>query len=522
MAGAIERIYCDRLEDRSSELAHHYSAAGNAPKAVEYLIRAGQQAAERYAHLEAIAFQRRALELLQKLPDDEHRVREELKIQLELVQSWWFLRGPSSPEARTATERTLELSQRLGEGPELFVALHFMMSTYLDRDAPKARAYAERELEVTQRLGHRTSLGFAHAAAMGPVLVSQGEFATAREHIEKGLALLGVEPRPGKRHNWESWAQSSGLSLLASDLWFLGYPDQALDLLARALAATADDSDPEQRSSGWFDALRVYVCLRHPQTLEVARSLVALLKEQRIPNLGGMAPLFVLWAEAEQGRAVEAVSKINVAKAETYRGESPASWVSLMMADMCAKAGNAVFGLTLVERGLRLCDESGFVSHKAELHRLNGELLLMQDPASIAEAERCFRTAIEIARKQSAKSWELRATMSLARLLAKQGKREEARAMLADIYNWFTEGFDTADLKDAQSASDPIERIAFDIYEGSGLRPTAVPVQFDDLLMILGNRCTVADADEGNSHAAEQVIETRLVRQVERGGSFIE
>ncbi len=109
------------------------------------------------------------------------------------------------------------------------------------------------------------------------------------------------------------------------------------------------------------------------------------------------------------------------------------------------------FGLTLVNRGLRCCDETGLVSHKAELHRLNGELLLMQDPASVAEAESSFRNALDIARAQRAKSWELRATMSLARLLAKQPKRREARAILADIYNWFSEGFDSADLKDAKA-----------------------------------------------------------------------
>ncbi len=228
VAEAIERIYSDRLEDRSSELAHHYSAAGNAPKAVQYLIRAGHQAAERYAHLEAVAFLNRALEQLQKLPDDENRVREELKIQSGLVQSWWFLRGQSSPEASSAVERMLELSQRLGDKPALFVSLSLTVSTYVDRDVRKARGFAERELEVTERLGHPTSLGFAHAG-LGSVLVNQGEFVTAREHLEKGLAMLGVKPRPGKRENWESWAQSPGLSLLALDLWFLGYPDQALE-----------------------------------------------------------------------------------------------------------------------------------------------------------------------------------------------------------------------------------------------------------------------------------------------------
>jgi len=127
-----------------------------------------------------------------------------------------------------------------------------------------------------------------------------------------------------------------------------------------------------------------------------------------------------------------------------------------MMAEMFAKAGNPVDGLTLVARGLRYGDEFGYPSHQAELHRLNGELLLMGEPSCLPQAERCFQTALDIARAQSAKSWELRATMSLARLLATQNRRDQARAILTDIYGWFTEGFDTLDLKDARSLLDQL------------------------------------------------------------------
>jgi len=246
------------------------------------------------------------------------------------------------------------------------------------------------------------------------------------------------------------------LSLLAWDLWLLGYPDQALGYLARALAATESESHPFWRASGWFYALRVYMCLRPPQTLELARRLAAYSKEQGISQMGGIAPLFVLWGHADQGRAIEAVSKIDVTKSESYRGEPTPGWVALMMAEMFAKAGNPVDGLTLVARGLLYGDEFGYPSHQAELHRLNGELLLMGEPSCLPQAERCFQTALDIARAQSAKSWELRATMSLARLLATQNRRYQARAILTDIYGWFTEGFDTLDLKDARSLLDQL------------------------------------------------------------------
>lgn len=122
-----------------------------------------------------------------------------------------------------------------------------------------------------------------------------------------------------------------------------------------------------------------------------------------------------------------------------------------MFAEIFTKAGNIAAGLGSRARGLRCCDETGESSHKAELHRLNGELILMRDQASVAEAERCFHTALEVAREQSTKSWELRATMSLARSLAKRSQQTEARSMLEDVYGWFTEGFDTADLKEAKA-----------------------------------------------------------------------
>jgi predicted ATPase len=113
--------------------------------------------------------------------------------------------------------------------------------------------------------------------------------------------------------------------------------------------------------------------------------------------------------------------------------------------------------LRTIEEAFPIVERSGARWHEAEVLRLKGELLLAQDASNGAQAEQCFRTAIEVARKQKAKSWELRATTSLARLLAKQGKREESRAMLADIYNWFTEGFDTADLKDAKALLDELK-----------------------------------------------------------------
>lgn len=454
VAMALERIYGDRLEDHRIELAHHYDAGGNAPKAVEYLIGSGEQAAQRYAHLEAIAFFKRALELLKELPEDEPRIREELKIQKQLAQCWWFVGGITSGEAQAATDRRFELCNRLDDSRELFGALSFMMSAYLNRDAPKARRFAERELALAKRVGDPTMLARA-SAAMGHILVLLGEFSGARDYLEEGLAVAGLKWRPGSRVTWASWAQSLSLPALAWDLWFLGYPDQAHRHLADALAATEMEPDPFWRSSCWFYALRAYVCMRHSETLQLSRSFASLVEPQGFRPLAGVAPLLEFWAEAE-GSGPKAAEGFDLAWLETYCAKPIGSWVSYVMADICAKTGNPVLGLQLVDRGLRLCVESGLVSHKAELHRLNGELLLIEDPANVHAAEVCFQDALTVAREQGAKSWELRATMSLARLLAKRNARAAARTILCDVYNWFTEGFETADLKDAKKLIDQL------------------------------------------------------------------
>ena len=164
------------------------------------------------------------------------------------------------------------------------------------------------------------------------------------------------------------------------------------------------------------------------------------------------------WADAMAGDLDGGVARMR-----HHLSEHKAAGSELLSDHFLALIANALGRMGRFDEGLRTIDESfpiiertGARFYEAEVHRLKGELLLAQHASNAAQAEQCFRTAIEISRRQKAKSWELRATTSLARLLAKQGKRDEARAMLADIYGWFTEGFDTADLKDAKALLDQL------------------------------------------------------------------
>jgi predicted ATPase len=164
------------------------------------------------------------------------------------------------------------------------------------------------------------------------------------------------------------------------------------------------------------------------------------------------------WALAEQGHLEKGIAEMRRAFAtfEATRFAARPRWF-VYLAEACAKSEGSGVGLKLLAEGITLMEATGERMYEAELHRLKGELLLMQNAANLPEAEHCFRTALEVARRQSAKSLELRATTNLARLLAKQGRTDEARAMLAEIYGWFTEGFDTADLKDAKALLDELQ-----------------------------------------------------------------
>jgi len=297
---------------------------------------------------------------------------------------------------------------------------------------------------------------------MASVLIFQGEFEAAREHLEKALATPDADWRSGRLSRIFSLPRSHALNFLALDMWYLGYPDQASGHQERAMALGREISNVSDRVAGLMFNLWLDVCLRDRQTLGHARSLQSLTTENGLQSFAWLALFFAAWALAEQGQAAEAVDEIERAMSgqsllsEDFAPPPMASWFYFLLADIYGKAGQTAGALNLVAQALSERDKTGEGRYEADLHRLKGELLLAHDTPNLAEAERSFRTAIEISCGQNATSWELRATTSLARLLRDTNRRDEARATLSDIYNWFTEGFDTPDLKDAKALLDEL------------------------------------------------------------------
>jgi predicted ATPase len=316
-----------------------------------------------------------------------------------------------------------------------------------------ARELVEQLLGLAERLQDPELLAHAHFA-MGDTLLWFGELEPARRHIGQALALddpLWNHPA-GSRFGFNCAALSC--FFLGRVLWHLGYPDQGLSCSnqAVAIAEAASHAWSQAGALSWLAALHQ---LRGDgeQTREAADAALAVANEQAIVFFDAHAMVLRGWALVKAGEQEEGIAELRKGLA-AYRAtgaavESP-HWLALF-AEACRDIGQIDEGLRIVEEALVYVARTGVVYHEAELHRLGGELRLACDPAATPAAEACFRRAIEIARAQQAKSWELRAATSLARLLRDQSQQAEARDLLAPVYGWFTEGFDTLDLKEAKA-----------------------------------------------------------------------
>jgi class 3 adenylate cyclase/predicted ATPase len=448
---ALESMFAGQLNDHLGELAHHYSHSHNIGKAVEYLGRAGQQAMQRSAYVDAIGSLDAALNLVQKLPDSPERMRRELVLRLAIGPALWAVEGYAAPEAERAYARARELCKRLGDPPELFPVLWGLWTVHLMRiELRAAYKVAEELLQLAQSKPDPVLLMRAHYA-LGTTSYQMGDLLPAREQLEMAIPLYNRDQPLAFRVGVDAGVLC--LSVAANTLWSLGYPDQALKRGNEALALAQVLSHPfslvfAEQFVGGLHQLR-----REGRTAqEYAEQVLALSAEHGFSLWTAFGTGLRGVAKAEQGRNQEGIALIQegLAAVRATGSEMGRAYNLNRLAKASIETGRFDDGLSALAKALAAIQHEDRV-YEAETHQLKGELLLRQDDSNTAEAQNCFERAIEIARRQSAKSLELRATMSLARLLASQSRRDEARTMLAEIYNWFTEGFDTADLKDAKA-----------------------------------------------------------------------
>ena len=461
IARAMEERLPEIIETQPELLAHHYSEAGRAEQALPYWQDAGKRAVQRSANVEAINHLTRGLELLKTLPDSPEHARLELTLLIALGVPLRAIKGFAAPEVGKAYARALELCQREGETSQLVPVLRGLWEFHeLRAEYGTARELGEQLLVLAGRVQDPGALLVAHDV-MGDTLFWLGEFAAARSHLEQGAALYDVRQRQPHifLYGYDSGVACLGFGSWA--LWFLGYPDQALRRAQDALSVGRELAHPFSLAFGLqFMAQLHHYRREYALARDLATEVIAVSSEQGFPLWSGMGTIVRGWALAKEGRGIEGLAQVRQGIAEWQVTGFELEWPHFLalLAEVHETVDQPREGLKLLAEARAAADTTGEGFWDAEMHRLHGELSLKvttetgrTDEERKIPPEESFLKAIEIARRQLAKSLELRAVTSLSRLWRRQGKKDEARQMLAAIYAWFTEGHDTPDLREAKA-----------------------------------------------------------------------
>jgi DNA-binding winged helix-turn-helix (wHTH) protein/predicted ATPase len=474
-----EEAYGTRAGEIAAELAVHFEHGRDYRRAVQYLQHAAETAGRRHAPREAIDYLRRALTLLKAMPETPQRLQQELEVQLALGPALMVTRGFAAPEVVDTYARARQLCEQLGDRQQLFPVLFGLWRS----------SHARAQLQTARELGEQlVSLANCQAdpallvearAALGQTLCIQGEPTLARDHLDQVVALY--EPQ---RHTAPAFRFGYDLGIYAHAvegwvLWLLGYPEQALRRSRGALTLAQEQSHPFTLSLTLVTVAVLQQMRREGEIAleQVAASLV-LSTEHGFPYLRAVGTVL-------QGGGLASVGQVDAGMAQMHQGlaasratgaELLRPYLLALLAEACGSGGQIEAGLDTLEEALVAAANHAERFYEADLHRMKGELLLRKcagasfEPASTEiqkgaaagggatgpsalqmEAEACFQRALDIARRQAAKSLELRAALSLSRLWRQQGKGAEARQLLGEVYGWFTEGFETADLQEARA-----------------------------------------------------------------------
>jgi class 3 adenylate cyclase/predicted ATPase len=456
----LESQFADITENKPELLARHCTEAGQIEKAAKLWGKAGRRSMARSALVEAVAQLTRALDQIATLAATPALRREQIELQVALITPLLHVKGYAAPETKAAVEKArllIDQAEALGEPPEdpllLFSVLFgFWVANYVAFNGDVVCELASQFLTLAEKQGATVPLMIGHGL-IGASLVLTADVAAGRAHCDQAIALYSAAEHRQLAARFGQDVRVSNLSYRSLALWVLGYPDAALADMNRAIS---DARDTGQAATLMFALCHASWTLlwsgNYVSAATVIEEVIALSNETGalLWNVAGKLNQGLLFALTNKANdAVQLISstiaawqsigsKLGMPNCLSYLAKAYAEIDQLT--DARRSIGEAITAVETTKQRL----------WEAEIHRISGEIALRPPKQDAAEAQACFERALAVARRQQAKSWELRAAMSLARLWRDQGKVSEARELLAPVYGWFTEGFDTRDLKEAK------------------------------------------------------------------------
>jgi DNA-binding winged helix-turn-helix (wHTH) protein/tetratricopeptide (TPR) repeat protein len=473
-----ETGYGAQASEVAAQLAVHFERGRDYDKAIRHRTWAAENALRRCGYREAMNHLGKGLEFLKYVPDTPTRLQQEISLQISLGLALVATKGYAAPEVERSYSRALELCQQVEPTPQLYWSLWGLQGFYyVQAELPTARGLGAQLVDLAQRLQDPGLLGAAHSV-LGATLSSLGEPLLARERLEQGIALCGSQ-----RH---ARLQAICLSLLGRVLWVLGYPEQALQKVQEALTLAGTLDHPLTSVITSCIAALLHIVLQKAEEVQKrAEEVLTLSAERGLVHWEAQAIALQGWVLAQQGQEEEGVAQIRrgLAAYQDTGARLARPMLLGLLAETYRKIRHPEEGLTVAREAVGIAQQTGQQVQEIWLSWLKGELSLQLQKAKpsqsksgvrgpesrgislqplasrpSAEAEACFRHAITMAQRQHAKWLELRATTSLARLWQQQGKKDEARQMLATICGWFTEGFDIAALIEARALLDELSQ----------------------------------------------------------------
>jgi class 3 adenylate cyclase/predicted ATPase len=454
----LEQRFTDTVAHQPELVAHHFTEAGVLDSAVAYWHRAGERASERAANAEAVEHLQKGLKVLADLPEGSQRRQQELLLLTTLGRVLSAAKGYGDPEVATIYSRARALCEEVAEAAKVFpillgLAIYHAVRAELDT----AQSLSERLLDLARQSNDPVFLVEA-CYSLGITYSWRGDFPRAWQHLEQGMRLYEIGQH---RAHLSLYGQDGGPICIcrgAMARWYMGYPDHAKALMKKALDVSEALGHPFSRA---YVLGRSAILSIHRREITEAYRWVAAAKafgtEHDFPYWHTQATFLQGWVLAQRGEPELGIERMcqGLAEIRTVGTGVMQVWALGLIGEALGKIGRIGEGLARIVEALQMVDRTGECWFEAELYRLKAELLLASEHDQKA-AEASLHRSMEVARHQSAKSWELRAATSLACLWRDQGKRTAAHDLLAPVYDWFTEGFDTVDLKEARTLLDEL------------------------------------------------------------------